>query len=186
MQRSTCKRRENVWVQQHNSENYAVLMWQCAAAKSGRPVAKKQEHRNFSLEKLLFLQIKAEESNFGCLRMGFNSPHTTFPIKHKPTDSRSFFCVRESTRALTTSHLCTLPLPQREGPGRNTLLQDKSCPLHLQLFHKMAWATTETALKPGHQLPNSTQQCGSIRSSCIAPVGLKFPSQIRQDTHMSD
>lgn len=51
-------------------------------------------------------------------------------------------------------------------------------------FHKVARATMETALKPGHQLAcNSLQHCSCMRSSCIAPMGLEFPSQIRQDTH---
>lgn len=74
----------------NTTESSGVLVWQCRTAKSEHPVAKKKkEYCNFALEKLLFLQIKAEESNFGCLRMVFNSPHSTFPIKYKPTNSRS-------------------------------------------------------------------------------------------------
>lgn len=137
----------------------------------------------------LFFQIKAEESNFGCLRMDFNHPHSTFPIKPKPTNSISSFSVRKSTHTVYSQpHTCAcFPLPQSGGTGRNTLLQDKRCLPAPGALPQNGLSNNKTVLKPGHQLaPNSAQRCSSIRSSCIAPVGLKFPSPIRQDTHMSD
>lgn len=94
------------------------------------------------------------------------------------------FC--ESTCTIYSQpHMCALSLSSKERGLAGILLQDKSHLLHLGLFHRMAWAAIDTVLKPGHQLaPNSAQRCSSTRSSDIAPVGLKFPFQIRQHTHV--
>lgn len=160
-------------------ESSGVLAWQCRTAKSEHPAAAKKKPRvlfycsfcfgkakfivHFALEKLLFRQIR-EESNFGCLRMGFNSPHSTLPITHKPTNSTSLLCVRKSSLQCIHNHTHVhTPSPTKRGERQEQCSRIKAP----GVYHKMAWATTETVPKPGHQLPpNSTQQCSSIRSSC--------------------
>lgn len=96
--------------------------------------------------------------------MCFNRPHSTFPITHKHTNSRSLLCVGKSSMQCIHNHTHVhTPSHTKRGERQEQRSRIKAP----GVFHKMACATTETVPKPGHQLaPNSTQQCSSIRSSC--------------------